>query len=454
MKIMNIFNSILFTVFLIFATPCVAIAKVYPFVTNNDIKLLHDPYASKDLKLELVNKAKHHIHIMTYFWDKSTFPSELAVALNEAHKRGVEVRIISTLFPSVITDIFQKAKKRLDLKNKNPNVPFIYLPLGFNKGLIKTNNIHEKVFIVDGEVAITGGRNIADSALRGKDMEILMKGEIVHQMQDHFKIMFDFVMKLKNEEACQKDTEIGMTNIEQCYNKNAHSFNLDDQNFFPKVLENHGDMRARVLTHEAIIKQYENKYSVRERLSMPDDILDTIISSDFETLRTYNYFILPTERYKDFLVKKSQEGKKIKIITNSFESATFSSNKGYVLGLPYMAGLIKEGIDIFQWKKDPLKNGTIAYVHSKVMTFDDERAIVGSHNFGFGSTMSSNELAVEFFSKELTAELNKIFDEEINSETMTKKANLELIEKEKMENSKLLKFMNRDFLRDLIKELY
>lgn len=429
-------------------------AKVYPFVTNNKIELLHDPYASKDLKLDLVRNAKHHIHIMTYFWDKSNFPSELASALNEAHKRGVEVRIISTLFPSVITDIFQKAKKRLDLKNKNPNVPFIYLPLSFHRSLTKTNNIHEKVFIVDGEVAITGGRNIADSALRGKDMEILMKGDIVHQMQEHFKIMFDFVMKLKNEEKCLQDSEVGITNFENCLNENAHTFQKDDENFFPKVVENFGELRARVLTHEAVIKQYENNYSITERLTMPDDILDTITSSDFETLRTYNYFILPTDRYKDFLIGKKREGKNIKIITNSFESATFSSNKGYVLGLPYMAQLLKEDIEIFQWKKDPFKNGKLAYVHSKVMTFDDERAIVGSHNFGFGSTMSSNELAVEFFSKELTGELNKIFDEEIHSEVVTKKANNELVEKEKLENLRLLKLLNKDFIRDIIKELY
>ena len=429
-------------------------AKVYPFVTNNSFKLLHDPYESKDLKLQLVKEAKHHIHIMTYFWDKSEFPTELAHALNDAHQRGVEVRIISTLFPSVVTDIFQKAKKHLKLKEKNPNTPFVYLPLGFHKDLTRTNNIHEKVFIVDGEIAITGGRNIADSALRGKDLEVLMKGEIVHQVQDHFKIMFDFIIKLKNQEICSKDTEIGITNVEECLNKNPYSFNNSDQNFFPKFVENIGQTKARILSHEAIIKQFENHYTIKERLNMPDDILDTVTSAEFQEMRGYNYFILPTERYKTFLSKNVEAGKSIKLITNSLQSATFSSNKGYLLGIPFMRSLIKNGVEIFQWNQNPYKNGKNTYVHSKVITFDDFRTIIGSHNFGFGSTMASNELAVDIYSIEITKELNHIFDQEISSKEITKKTNLELLNKEEMSNSFLIKLLNKDFINDLIKELY
>lgn len=441
--------------------------KIYPFTTNNKIELLHDPYASKELKIAAIDNAKHHVHIMTYFLDKSKFPEEIAHAINRAHKRGVHVRIVSTLFPSLITDIFQKVKRNLDLKNKNAETVFSYLPLPFYSKLAGTNNIHEKVFIVDGEMSITGGRNIADSALRGKDLEILMHGEIVHQMQEHFRIMHDFVAEIIAKKACEvipptSDHETNQEEVGPVYKKclkakdelTKNSFSRGDKNYFPDITENFKPLKARVLTHEAIIKQYQNQYNIKERLKIQDDILNVVTQSDFETMRTYNYFVLPTESYQKFLLDKRSAGKNIKIITNSFESAKFSSNLGYILALPYMKKLISEGIDIYQWNKDPHQNQTEMYVHSKVMTFDNDRSIVGSHNFGFGSTMASNELAVEFFDVELTSEINQIFDREISSSVITKKANLELINNETKDNLKTLKVLSTDFVHNIIKELY
>lgn len=436
-----------------------AMALVYPFTENNHLELLPDPYASKDLKLELVKNAKHHIHIMTYFWDKSSFPTELAHELNRAHERGVEVRIISTFFPSFVTDIFQKAKKNLKLKSKNPNTVFSYLPLKLYKGLTFTNNIHEKLFLVDSEVAIIGGRNIADSALRGKDMEVLARGEIVNQAQDHFKIMFDFINELKIKSDCSTTakSEKKIAKSELCKKSILKTtFAADDENYFKNYQQiNVGSIKARLLTHEAIIKQYKNNYHPLERAKMSDDILDTIVNTtEFKTVRTYNYFILPTDRYMNFLVKAKQENKDVLIITNGLEAATFSSNKGYLFGISYMEKLIKENVDIYQWKKNPYSNNKETYVHAKVLTFDDDHGFIGSHNLGFGSTMSSNEMAIEFFDTKLVTELNEAFDREIQNENVTKKATSKLLTTEALEYEWPIKILKSETVENFLKELY
>lgn len=434
-------------------------AKVYPFTTNNQLELLPDPYASKELKLQLVREAKHHIHIMTYFWDKSSFPTELAHELNLAHERGVEVRIISTFFPSFVTDIFQKAKKNLKLKNKNPNTVFSYLPLKLYDGLTFTNNIHEKLFLIDSEVAIIGGRNIADSALRGKDMELLIRGELVNQAQDHFKIMFDFISKLKSKSECETSSR-SLKKIEKsqrCQERIlANQFASHDERYFKNYADMEiGNTKARLLTHEAIIKQFENKYNPMEREKMPDDILDTIISyADFKTVRTYNYFILPTDRYMNFLVNAKKANKDVFIITNGLEAATFSSNKGYLFGINYMEKLIKENIEIYQWKKNPYNNNKETYVHAKILTFDDDHGFIGSHNLGFGSTMSSNEMAVEFFDKKIVQELNLHFDQEINNDLVTKKATSKLLSSEALEYEWQIKILKSESIEVFLKELY
>ena len=420
-------------------------AKVYPMTNNNRLTLMEDPVEAAEIKLEMVRNARHHIHIITYFWDDSTFPKKLAAELVKANERGVEVRILTTWMPSVATDFTGKSKKWLTPKNKD--VTFNYLRLKPFEGLTLSNNLHEKVFLIDGEKAILGGRNISDSSFRGKDMEVLLEGDVVNQVQDHFMMMHDFMVQLEANNICKNNVE---SCLEASQLLDQTRFFADDHNFFPEqaIIEN--GTPARILTHEAVVKQHQQVFNIKERINMQDDIMSAVLNTEFKKLRAYNYFVIPTPAYKSYLEKNLKAGKTIQMITNSKRSAAFVSNKGYLYSLPDLRELAKKGLDIFQWQGD----GELAYLHEKVMIFDDEHVIIGSHNFGIGSTSVSNEIAIELKSPAIAQRLIEVFDQEIADSKLTKKARENTFLSEIREHLTWVKVLRTGIIGDILQELY
>lgn len=429
-----------------------AFAKIYDFTDDNKLTLLQDARDAVKLKLDLVRHAKHHVHIMTYYWDKSGYPAELIQELKNAHERGVDVRIMTTYIPSLSMDFWGKSKKDLLAGSANANsnavLSFLSLVPGNNESL--TNNIHEKIFLVDGEKAILGGRNISDNDFKAKDLEIMLEGPVVNEVQAHFKKMFSFLVDLKIRNNCE-DKRL------KCLAKfNRLKFSDVDTNFFPEQPHFTNGARARILTNEVLFDQNQYDYSGSGRFNLKDDIIDTVIKINFTKLRGYNYFILPTERYKNYLDKNLSEGKSIDIITNSISTAAAISDKGYLYSLSDMHDLLLKGASIHQWlgTKEEEGKDKLFYLHEKVMLFDDDHGIIGSHNFGSGSTAVSSEISVEFFSKPIVQILNTVFDSEKNNTELTKEASVPQIENEMHDNKKMIRLLHTILIRNIVRELY
>ncbi len=417
-------------------------AKVYDFTALNQVDLIESPYDSADLKVDLIRKAKHHIHIITFFWDETSLPERLAKELNEANARGVEVRILTTAFPTFTTDMLGKGRRKLNPSFKSK---FAYLDLTPSRFFGITHSLHEKIFLVDGEVAIVGGRNISDSSLNGKDLEVKLQGEVVNQIQHHFKVMFDFILSMKVKSRCM------MAESNSCEDEmNKIKFTSQDLSYFPVQPSFNAGVEVRLLSHEAVLHQYENNMNKDARLVQSDDILDTIVKIPFKTLRAYQYFMLPTERFKNYLNENLDKGNKIEIITNSLESAKFSSNLGYVYSLPDVLKFVEDGISLYQWKR----NQKLKYVHEKVLIFDDEQIVIGSHNLVTGSTGVSNEIALQIKSKDLALKLISVFEAEKSNENITNKASIGFLQDEISQFSTKIKILRLKFVRGFLQELY
>lgn len=438
-------KSILNLVLLLSATVSTAYARVYPYTENNKLTLLEDAKEAVELKLEMVRNARHHINITTYFWDDSTFPKRLAAELVKANERGVEVRILTTYFPSITTDLASRSKRWL--KSKNSTTVFNYLRLKPENGLVLSNNLHEKIFLIDGEKAILGGRNIADSSMRGKDMEVLLEGPVVNQVQEHFRLVHDFLLDLEIQAKCKNDLDKCLKNY---LDLTKTRFQKNDSDFFPVQPTFENGIKARILTHDAVLKQYKYNYNIKERSQMPDDILSTIVSTKFKKLRGYNYFIFPLPEYKEYLERNIKEGNEVQLITNSQRSAAFVSNKGYLYSLPELRELANKGVSIFQWQGE----GELEYLHEKVMIFDEDHVFIGSHNFGKGSTAVSNEIAIEFTSTEIAKRLIEVFDAEISDSKLTKKAKESTLLDEMNKHIKWVKFLRTGVIGDILQEFY
>lgn len=437
-------KTLLSTIFLFslgFLAPFGANATIYEFTEGNHIELMKDPAESIADKIALIRAAKHHVHIATYFWDDSNIPQEMAQELLNANARGVEVRILSSYIPSVSTDIFGKGRKAL--KAPYRKTPFIFLTLKPAMGFTLYHNIHEKIFIVDGQVAVIGGRNVSDSSLAGKDLEILTKGPLVHQLQLHFQKLFTFISDLEIEDACKKK-DFCKRRIKKL------QFKEDNKEYYPEIEKIENGIKARLLSHDALMNYKKFNYSKEERLKQPDDIIDVITAVKFKKLIGYSYFMTLSRPFIKFLNDNLKDNNEITLITNSIESAKFSSNKGYIYSLPIAKGLVEKGLELFQWNREQKLN----YVHEKLLIFDEEHIFVGSHNFGTGSTTVSNEIMIEFFSKEIADDLKAEFQNELTDSKVTVKATETLLKNEMEQNQKLLNFLNKESVSKILNEIY
>ncbi len=440
----------IFCVLIYFILTSLVNAKIYDFTEGNYLRPLFNSRASVGLKIKLVQNAKKYIHIMTYFWDDTQFPSGLIEELKKAHDRGVEIRIMTTYLPTLAKDIRHSAKKKLlaSLEESPSKAIISYLELTPGNNTTITSNLHEKIFLVDGETAILGGRNISDDDFISKDFELFIKGPVVNQIQDHFQDMQSFLIKRKSQK-CDTDDEECIHQLEKL------NFSKNDSNYFPHQRIYNEATKARIITNDTLIQECISYASCKDRTNNKDDIIDTVVNTDFDELRAYNYFVLPTPKYKLFLLDNLKARKKISLITNGLESSKLISNKGYLLSLSYMKELVDYGANINQWTGD-FYNGIdqLSYLHEKMLLFNDDHAFVGSHNYGLGSSFVSSEIVIEFYSKSIVSLLNKIFDRELGDTVVTNSATSDMLNKEIVNNYKMIRFLNLGFIKTLISELY
>lgn len=423
-------------------------ATVYPFVEGNQLELLENSRQSAELKLKLIREAKHHIHIITFFWDDTDFPQEMTRELVEANKRGVEVRVLTTYFPSLATDLTGQGRREISDQAEGRKTPFSFLALKSYDNLVLFNNLHEKIFLVDGSKAILGGRNISDSRFNGKDLEVLIEGPVVNQIQRHFHKMNEFVVDLMIDKKCKRrESRRCQRTLEEFTGVKFST----TPTYFPEQPHFNPGVPARILAHEAIIQQLENDYrGARNRIQMPDDIIEALSTIEFDHLRGYNYFIMPTPAYRSFLESRLASGKRIELVTNSLRSAAEVSAQGYYFSLPDMLDLSRQGLEIIEWQA-PEGEG---YLHSKVMIFDDERVLIGSHNFGIGSTSVSNEIALDFKSEEIAQRLIEVFEQDKLNPERARAVSTSFLEESYREHRLRSRILRSAPIQWILRELY
>ncbi len=131
--------------------------------------LLEENAESFKWKLAMLDAAQRSIDMQYYLWDRDEAGRVLFGRLLEAAERGVRVRVLVDDF------LFDGDEHRIAELSHHPNLEVrIFNPrvlrgnefartLRFVMKFAETNRrMHNKAFVVDGQVAIVGGRNVGD----------------------------------------------------------------------------------------------------------------------------------------------------------------------------------------------------------------------------------------------------------------------------------------------------
>src|SRR4026209_2190922 len=149
----------------------------------------------------LVGHAPTSVEVQYFIWSTDNIGILATEALPRAAQRGVAVRVIVDdllIDAPDATLLALAAHPNVDIRIYNPKhsvgVPWyrrLWSALTDFRG--SNQRMHDKVLIVDGELAITGGRNMADEyfdynrADTCRDRDALVIGAVVPSMRDSFE---------------------------------------------------------------------------------------------------------------------------------------------------------------------------------------------------------------------------------------------------------------------------
>jgi cardiolipin synthase len=182
---------------------------------HNNIKVLQNGKATFTSLFEALSSAERFIHMEYYIFDNDRIGNRVADILIQKASEEVEVRLIYDGVGTLWTEgsIFRRMR-RAGIKVE------CFMPVAFPWLTSRLNyRNHRKIVVIDGQVAFTGGINIAERYLRGtrlgkwRDIHLRVEGEAVNMLQAVFITDWYFVHPTEHLNADTYFPENSVRNI-------------------------------------------------------------------------------------------------------------------------------------------------------------------------------------------------------------------------------------------------
>ena len=395
---------------------------------------------SFDTRLALVDLAEKSIDIQTYIWKQDTISGILAERLLAAADRGIRIRILIDDFTLRNRDFgiaTFDAHPNVSIRVFNPFGNRFYIgPINLRRkfelitDLSRLNyRMHNKVFVVDNQIGLVGGRNIADeyygysNKYNFLDIDLLASGPVINDVSRGFDIYW-------NSERAYPIT---------AFRKHPPEETIPElySNFRARVGDRRRELGLVTLQPQnqlEFLQQMVSKFiwaNAEAIIDNPDKADETeanpvgvfkglrnnVLESGSEIFIVSPYFI-PGSEISNSLTEYRNRGVSIRVLTNSMAAADHSSTfSGYAR---YRKVVLSNGAELFELKPDvssfvleediPGSSGN-GGVHAKVMMFDRKRVFVGSFNLDPRSINLNTEIGLLVHSEELTVQVAELIDE-------------------------------------------
>lgn len=382
-------------------------------------------------RLRLIEAAEKTIDVQYFLMKTDSAGYVFSGALLKAADRGVRVRYL-------LDDIFTTVKDEdLAIINGHPNIELrLFNPIArpgiglFNYlGDFKRANrrMHNKSFIVDNQVAIVGGRNIADEYFElntsGEflDFDIATIGPTAEAVSVEFDAFWNHERSVPAEAVIGKFSQQQVakfrSNIDQKFLQEAEAVysdavgsdamrSFDNDNFqiysaAGVVLTDHPDKLVNEISQENMI--------------LVQALAEVVEEAKTEVVVLSPYFV-PGDEGVEFWGSIAAKGVRVVVITNSLASNNHTSvHSGYA---GYRKALIRAGVELYEARASAVsdagegeKQAEMMTMHTKAMLFDRERLFVGSLNLDPRSIEINSEMGIVVTSDELSGDLAKrLFD--------------------------------------------
>ncbi len=404
----------------------------------------------------LADHARRSIEVQYFIWSSDNVGILATEALLRAADRGVKVRVL-------VDDLLIDAPdKTLLALAKHPNVDIrIYnpkhkvgTPLHARVLNIVTNfrgvnqRMHDKTFIVDGRVGITGGRNMADEYFdydrdyTFRDRDVLLLGEAVKTMAANFEAFWASPLAVPVEDRfdglglMKKHVTVDNADVQQVY-RELHAYAAKPENFAPEV-------RAAIEATPALFEPLARDMAW-SRVDFIHDVpgknasrwslggggtssaaLANLVAGAKESIFIQSPYLVLSDKAKALFRAAVARGVKVRILTNSLASTdNLQAFSGY---RNQRRELLKMGLDIREYKPDPASRASLMSrvnapatppvfaLHAKGMVVDGRVAFVGTFNFDPRSENLNTEVGAIIPHEGLARRLQAIMENDLRPE--------------------------------------
>ena len=392
--------------------------------------IVENNYEALVSRMALADAAEKTLDCQYYIYDPDESGSEVTRRLVAAADRGVRVRLLLDDFKlsSDLAAAGLDSHSNIEVRVFNPYryrtraLRWLQYPLDVRRTVCR---MHNKIFSVDGEVAILGGRNISDNYFdlhresNFRDFDILCVGRAVSEADRIFDLYWNSSYTLPASALVRKSAataagrrilgelqeaaRLHRDTVEQCTAAAAKWMGDFLSGATPLVWA-----RAEVIWEPP---EKIDGASMRTALVV-QRLYREILSATNEVLAESGYFI-PGNDGVAALSLLCRNGVNVRVVTTALEAT--DEPLVYSMYRNYRLALLRAGVDLFEFRLHAAPNGhsrrwfrprsTRSALHAKAIVFDRNRCWIGSSNLDPRSYELNTEIAVLIHSPELSRQL-------------------------------------------------
>ncbi|PXX49292.1 cardiolipin synthase [Hungatella effluvii] len=340
----------------------------YPVYGNTNVK--YYPVGEEmfeDMKKEL-EKAKRFIFMEYFIVERGEMWDSILEILERKVQEGVEVRFMYDGMCCLVLLPYSYPK---ELRAKGIKAK-MFAPIRPALSTYQNNRDHRKILVIDGHTAFTGGINLADEYINRKvrfghwkDTGIMVKGDAVTS----FTMMF-----------------LQMWNITEKEPEDYGRYLRDPEFFYPPEL-----------SMEGFVIPYGDSPLDQETVG------ELVYLDIINTARSYVHIMTPYLILNYELVQALQFAAKRGVETIIIMPHIPDKEYAFLLAKAHYEELIRAGVQIYEY--------TPGFVHAKVFTSDDEKAVVGTINMDYRSLYLHFECAAYIYRNEVIKDVERDFME-------------------------------------------
>ena len=361
------------------------------FSHNNSVTLLMSGQEKFDDMFAAIRQARETVHLEYFNFRNDSIANKLFELLAQKAQEGVKIRALFDGFGNDSNNKPLKKKRLKELRQQGIEI-YEFDPVRFPWVNHVFHRDHRKIVVIDGNIAYTGGMNVADYYIKGtevvgswRDMHCRIEGDEVNTLQAIF-------LKIWNKTTKQN---IHGADLYKGGVQSIHFVGLK-----PDTCTTAGRKMAGIINREPritnkIIRSFYTK----------------AINSAQDSIKLINPYLTLNRKLKKALKNAVERGVKVEIMVSTHSDIPLTPDCVFYT----VHKLMKKGVNVWMY--------TPGFHHTKIITVDGKFCTVGSANLNARSLNFDYEENAIIIDQETTQQLSDMFDrDKADSFKLTKKS--------------------------------